>query len=295
MSNLLKPEILLAVKDLPLAAKTAVDGFMAGMHAAKVKGAGLEFSQYRSYQPGDDLRWLDWKMYARSDRYYIRESEMETSIEISFLLDASNSMRHTENGIMKMDYARYLIASLGYLSHLQGDATGLAVLHQGALFAMAARREAQHMARFYYQLEKIQPGGVFTAPMHYRDLFSGPHKRKLIVFVTDYYEQEGEITTLLETLVALGHEVMVLHLLGRRELNGDYSGYDAVEDLETGRQVELSRHTNPEEYTKRLEQYMEQIRIRLLQKGMYYRRLILQEPMDAALRDLLNQRNKMKR
>src|ERR1700754_1368414 len=103
MSRLLHPKILMAIKDLPLAAKTVIDGFMAGINKSNVKGTGLEFSKYRSYQPGDDLRWLDWKMYARSDRYYIRESEIETSISVKFLIDASSSMKHVDNGISKME------------------------------------------------------------------------------------------------------------------------------------------------------------------------------------------------
>nr|WP_295871221.1 DUF58 domain-containing protein [uncultured Chitinophaga sp.] len=294
MSNLLDPKVLLAIKDLPLAAKTAVDGFMAGMHASRVKGAGLEFSQYRSYQPGDDLRWLDWKMYARSDRYYIRESEMETSIDISFLVDASNSMLHTEDGISKINYARYLAASLAYLAHLQGDAAGLAVLHHGRLFTMTARREAQHMARLYYQLEQIQPGGTFTAPAQYRDLFSGPHNRQLLVFITDYYEQDGEITALLQTLSALGHEILVFHLLGEKERAGDFRGYDAVEDLETGQRLELTGIADTD-YPSKLEQYNDHLRTQLLQRRIYYRQLLLQEPLDTALRDFLNQRNKMRK
>ncbi|WP_211327039.1 DUF58 domain-containing protein [Chitinophaga flava] len=294
MSNLLDPKILLAIKDLHLAAKTAVDGFMAGMHTSRVKGAGLEFSQYRSYQPGDDLRWLDWKMYARSDRYYIRESEMETSIDVGLLIDASNSMLHTEDGISKIDYARYLAASLGYLAHLQGDAAGLAVLHHNQLFSMAARREAQHMARLYYQLEKIQPGGTFTQPVHYRDLFAGPHNRQLLIFITDYYEQSGEITNLLQTLAALGHEILVFHLLGKKELTGNFKGYDAVEDLETGQQIELTGIADTD-YPVNLETYTASLRKQLLQKRIYYRQHILQEPMDAVLRDFLNQRNKMRR
>ncbi|PSL46231.1 uncharacterized protein DUF58 [Chitinophaga niastensis] len=295
MSRLLDPKTLLAIKDLPLAAKTAVDGFMAGMHASKVKGAGLEFSQYRSYQPGDDLRWLDWKMYARSDRYYIRESEMETSIDIRLLIDASNSMLHAEDGIVKMEYARYLAASLGYLSHLQGDATGLAVLHHGDLFSMAPRREAQHMARFYYQLEQINPGGKFTEPIHYRNLFTGAHTRQLLIFITDYYEQNKEITTLLETLSALGHEIIVFHIAGKNEGSGNFKGYDAVEDLETGELVVLDNTTNPEDYTKKFEQYTTALRTQLLEKRIYYRQLLLQEPLDTALRDFLNQRNKLRR
>ncbi|MEO7531847.1 MAG: DUF58 domain-containing protein, partial [Sediminibacterium sp.] len=138
MSRLTDPKILMAIKNLPLAAKTTIDGFMSGINKSKVKGPGLEFSQYRSYQPGDDLRWLDWKMYARSDRYYIRESEIETSIAIRFLIDASASMNHADNGIAKIEYARYLAASLGCLANLQNDSVGLYVFQNDQLFSLPA-------------------------------------------------------------------------------------------------------------------------------------------------------------
>ncbi|RYZ81461.1 MAG: DUF58 domain-containing protein, partial [Moraxellaceae bacterium] len=118
----------MAIKDLTLSAKTTIDGFMNGINKSTIKGPGLEFSQYRSYQPGDDLRTLDWKMFARSDRYYIRESEVETSISVRFVIDASASMNHSDGDFTKMDYVRYLTACLAYLANLQGDATGLFVL-----------------------------------------------------------------------------------------------------------------------------------------------------------------------
>src|SRR6202000_425609 len=111
MSQLPDHHILMSIKDLSLAARRTIDGFMAGINKSKVKGPGLEFSQYRSYQPGDDLRWLDWKRYARSDRYYIRESEIETSLSVRFLIDASASMNHNDGNVTKIEYARYLAAS----------------------------------------------------------------------------------------------------------------------------------------------------------------------------------------
>lgn len=170
MSRLLDPKILMAIKDLSLAAKTVVDGFMTGVNKSRIKGPGLEFSQYRSYQPGDDLRWLDWKMYGRSDRYYIRESEVETSISVRFLIDASGSMKHEDSGYTKIDYARYLAASLAYLASLQGDAIGLYVFQNKGLFSLAARQDFQHLSRLFYQLEHIQAGGKFTSPMQYKDI-----------------------------------------------------------------------------------------------------------------------------
>ena len=165
MSRLLDPKIMMAIKDLSLAAKTTIDGFMIGINRSTLKGPGLEFSQYRSYQPGDDLRWLDWKMYARSDRYYVRESEIETNISVRFLIDASNSMNHKDGDFTKMDYSKYLAASLSWLATSQGDAIGLFVFESGNLFSVPAKNDYQPLARILYRLETVQPGGRFTDPV----------------------------------------------------------------------------------------------------------------------------------
>ena len=294
MSRLLDPKILLSIKHLALAAKTTVDGFMAGINKSKVKGQGLEFSQYRSYQPGDDLRWLDWKMYARSDRYYIRESEIETSISIRFLLDASGSMLHADNGITKMEYARYLAASLAYLAHQQSDSVGLYVFNENALYALPAKKDHQHLDRLYYQLEQIQPGGYFTEPLQYKDIFAGTHRRELFIFITDCYQQQEEVYQLLDALVAQKHELVVFHLMGNNELELDYKGYSTLEDLETGEIIRTDAGKEVTAYQEKLEQYLTDLRSHLLDRGIFYRMIQTSEPVDQALRDFLQQRNKLK-
>ncbi len=126
---LLTPELLFALRNLPLAARQAAEGFLAGAHASRRHGAGMEFSQYRPYQPGDDLRRLDWRLAARSDKYFLRESEVDTSLIVNLVLDASASMNHRDdNGLTKLDYARLLLAALSYLAQKQGDAVGLSTL-----------------------------------------------------------------------------------------------------------------------------------------------------------------------
>jgi uncharacterized protein (DUF58 family) len=293
MSRLLDPKILMSIKDLQLAAKTTVDGFMAGINKSTIKGQGLEFSQYRSYQPGDDLRQLDWKMYARSDRYYIRESEVETSISVRFVIDASASMNHTDNGYTKIEYAKYLAASLAWLANLQADAIGLYVLQDGGLFSLASRRDYQHLTRFYYQLENIKPAGKFTQPVHYKDIFTGTAKRELLIFITDLYEQDGEIFTLLDSLVSMKHEVLVFHLMGNNELEFDYKGYAALEDLETGSIVKINSKQTNETYREQMNNYLSATRMKLLNKNIFYRLLNMAQPLDQALRDFLNQRSKL--
>ena len=287
----LDPKILLTIKNLPLLAKTVVDGFMNGFNKSTVKGPGLEFSQYRSYQPGDDLRWMDWRMYARSDRYYIRESEVETSISVKFLVDASASMNHNDGTISKIDYARYLTASLAYLANSQGDAVGLALFNDGGLQALDSRHDPQHLQRLYYQLEQLKPAGSFTGPGHYKELFSGRQRRELLVFVTDMYEAGNEISHLLNTLSALRHEVIVFHLMGEDELNFDFKGYSSLQDMETGEIIAISSQTK-KQYQEKLAAHLSRLKKEMLDKHITYRMLSTAEPLDKALRDFLVQRNK---
>jgi len=288
---MLDPKVLMTIKDLPLVAKTVIDGFMNGYNKSTVKGPGLEFSQYRSYQPGDDLRWLDWRMFARSDRYYIRESEIETSISVRFLVDASASMNHDDGGVKKIDYARFLTASLAYLANLQGDAIALNVFQDGGLFSLPSRLDPQHLQRLYYNLQQIEPAGTFTKPIHYKELFAGNGRKELLIFITDMYQNGGEIVKLLDTLAALKHEVIVFHLMGQNELDFDFKGYSTLEDLETGQTIPISPQAK-KQYQATLEQHIAGLRMALLGKHIVYKMLSTTQPLDEALREFLVQRNK---
>jgi len=285
------PKVLMTIKDLPLLAKTVIDGFMNGFNKSTVKGPGLEFSQYRSYQPGDDLRWLDWRMFARSDRYYIRESEVETSISVRFLIDASASMNHDDNGIKKIDYARFLAASLAYLANLQGDSVGLYTFQNGGLFSLASKPDPQHLKRLYYHLAEIKPAGKFTQPVHYKELFAGTGRKEMLIFITDMYQQNDEISKLLDSLAALKHEVIVFQLMGQNELDLDFKGFSTLEDLETGETIQISTQ-QAKAYQENLQQHLADIRMELLGKHIVHRLISTAEPLDKALRDFLVQRNK---
>ena len=288
----LDPKVLMTIKDLPLLAKTVIDGFMSGYNKSNIKGPGLEFSQYRSYQPGDDLRWLDWRMFARSDRYYIRESETETSISVKFLIDVSASMNHTDNGIRKIDYARFLAASLAYLANLSGDAVGLYAFQSSGLYALASKPDPQHLQRLFYQLSILEPAGKFTAPVHYKELFTGSAKKELLIFVTDMYQENNEITNLLDSLAALKHEVIVFQLMGKNELELDFTGYGALEDLETGETIQIDPTQTKKLYKEKLDEYLAGIKSQLSGKRIKHRVVSTSQPLDEALRDFLVQRKK---
>ena len=294
MSRLYDPRILMAIKDLPLAAKTTVDGFMAGIHNSNVKGMGMEFSQYRSYQAGDDLRRLDWKMFARSDRYYIRESEIETSISVRLLIDASGSMNHVDGGFTKIEYARYLAASLAYLASLQSDSIGLYVFQGNNLFSLPSKKDHQHLSRIFDQLEKIGPSGNFTERVNYKSIFSGSNKRELLIFITDYYQHNHEITTLLKSLAANKHEILVFQLLGKNEIEPDLRGYSALEDLETGKTIKIDETKGKKLYKEQLDRYLAGVRNELRGNNIFYELITMDEPVEKALRNFLNRRNKLR-
>lgn len=292
MSRLLDPGILMAIKELSLAAKTTIEGFMNGINRSMVKGPGMEFSQYRSYQPGDDLRSLDWKMFARSDRYYIRESEVETTIGLRLIVDASASMNHEDGPFKKIEYARYLGASLAYLANLQGDATGLDVLMEDRTISLPVTHEFQQLARIIYQLEQLAPGGKFTAASA-RQSFSRSARRELVIVITDFYQQDQEIFDLLENLNIARHEVILFHLMARNELEMSFGDYTAFEDLESGQVVEIDQAALRSTYLGRLNAYLEKVKTTAWDRKMHYRLLCTDEPLEEALTLFLKERKKI--
>jgi uncharacterized protein (DUF58 family) len=289
---LLDPKIMMSVRNLSLAAKTTIDGFMSGANKSSIRGTGMEFSQYRTYIPGDDLRWMDWKMYARSDRYYIRESETETNITVRLLVDASASMDHRDGEYSKMEYARYLAASLAYLANMQGDAVGLYTLREDGIFSLAARQGYQNLNRLFYQLEQAGPQGKFTDAIHYKDIYAGRRNRELLIVITDMYQEQAEIYTLLDLLGALRHEIIVLHLMGRNEMELDYTGYTTLEDLETGATIQVDTDKARMLYKQQLTTHLQQVKNELQNRHIDYRLMVMDEPVEAALRDFLKARNK---
>lgn len=285
------PKLLATIKDLPLLAKTVVEGFLSGQNQSIRRGAGLEFSQYRSYQPGDDLRQLDWKMFARSDRYYIREAEVDTNITVRFIVDGSASMGHEdENGLTKMDYARFLVASLAYLATTQGDAVGLYVLHEQQLINLTPRSDNMHLQRFWHQLTEIKPSGRFPDAATVNNMFSDRRQKELTVFVTDLYEYDHEITDLLYKLGAQRHELLLCHLMSRNELNFSFDGTLTFEDLETGQTMQVGTGEQRKSYLAKLQDWLQQTEKAMRNRQITYDRFITDEPLDKALRAFLKNR-----
>lgn len=281
---ILDPLVLSSIKGLSLMARQSLDGFKLGLNLNHKKGAGLEFSNYRSYQAGDDLRNLDWKMFARSDRYFIRESEVETHISMRFLLDASASMNHEDSGIKKFRYAQILTACMAYLARLQGDAFGLSFFSQGEIIHMPQQTGMQGFDRFCYFLENNSAQGFFPVINEKKDLIPGSFKKTLYIFISDFYQKNQEQYKFLDTLRGRGHEIWAIHLLGKNELEFHYPGFTELEDLETGARISIGNGRNAKEYTQRIQAYLANLKNDLLKKNIAYSLFLLSSPLNEALK-----------
>lgn len=289
--QLLKPEIINSVSGMALISRVIVDGYLNGLNHSRRVGAGMEFSQFRGYEPGDDLRLLDWKMLARSGRYYIKQSEIETNISIKFILDTSNSMLHKEGELSKMDLAKVLIASLAYLSHNQGDAVGLFALNEKQLHSIEPKIQKQHYNRMLLELINIKPQGKWPQGSSSSfKLHDNTHK-ELIFFITDMYEHEEELTNFIKRLKTLRNEVVVLHLMGEKELKFSYKGMITFEDLETGTKLKVDAKAAKKQYKKLLKEKMKATRDLLLSNNISYQMFSLNEPLGEAIKLFLKRRN----
>jgi uncharacterized protein (DUF58 family) len=289
VKELLKPEILNTVDGLELIAKIIVEGFMSGSNKSDAMGAGQEFSQYRSYEPGDDLRQLDWKMFARSERYYIKQSEIETNITVNFMLDASRSMAYDENGVTKLEYAKVVIASLAYLARKQSDAIGLFSVNDRTIHAVQPRFEQQQFLRFLNELIRIKSEGSWQKNHSPEHLYRHQNK-EMIVFLTDLYDDRQDLQRFIARLKTPRNEVIVFHLLGRRETDLDFPGAYTFEDLETGERIMTDPLAQRKTYTVAVHDWIQDVRNSMLARQINYHRVTMDEPVDQVLRNFLNAR-----
>lgn len=274
-------------------AKMIVDGYLAGRHHSQRVGPGMEFSQYRSYQPGDDLRLLDWKMLARSGRYYIKQSEVETHISIKFIIDCSESMNHRLGDLTKMDYVRVLIASLTYLAQQQGDAVGIYALNEHELTQIQPQVNKHHFNRLLSTLVDLEPQGKWPATNHRQQPVHDRTHKELLFFISDFYQHDQELTRFIEQLKTTRNEVVAFQIMSHEELEFGYQGQITLEDLETGEQLQVDAAVAKKPYLDALQNHMTQVKNQLLDAGIFYHLFNLDEPMGSALSVFLKQRSKL--
>lgn len=290
--KLLTPEILSTVNGLELVARVIVEGYMSGGNPSQSVGAGQEFSQYRSYEPGDDLRQLDWKMFARSERYYIKQSEIETNITVKLMLDASRSMEHTEGGVSKLQMARVMIAALAFLARKQSDTFGLYAVNDQHITVVQPRFEQQQYIRFLNELIGIKAESTWKKGNGLEHIYSHQGK-EMILFFTDMYDTEGDLQDFIRRLKTPRNEVIVFHLMGRDELELNYDTQLTFEDLETGERLKADPAAQQAAYRRKMSEWMDATRDWMLQKQVVYQPVYIDEPAPDVLRAFLKVRKRM--
>jgi uncharacterized protein (DUF58 family) len=291
MQRFLEPSVLAGISSLDLVAKTVVDGFVAGLHRSPDFGFSQEFAEYRAYTPGDDLRHVDWNLFARTERCYLKRYRGETNSQLTVLLDASNSMEYTSGPPKKMDYARFVAASLFYLAiHNQRDAAGVIVFDEQVRDVVRPSTRPGQLARLFAALDRAEAHARtdFAKPLHhFQELL---HRRGIAIVMSDFYEDPETIVRTIEPLRFRGNEVVLFHILDPQEIRPVLRSSAVLVDLETEQKIEVIPEYAKTSYRAKLDAHIEQLRSRTRAAGMDYELLVTDQPLDGALRAYLARR-----
>ncbi len=288
MSRFLDPAVLGAISGLDLVARTVVDGFVAGLHRSPDFGFSQEFAEYRAYTPGDDLRHVDWNVFARTERMYLKRYRGETNSLLTLLLDASNSMNFSSHAVSKMNYARYLAAAIFYLAmRKQRDAAGLLVFDAEVRDYIRPSGRQGQLYRLLAGLEQAEPRARTSLEGPLQHLHSLLNRRGIIVIVSDFYAEPRSIIRAIEPLRFRGNEIVLFHVLDPREIRPELGASAVLVDLETAARIEVSAEYAVREYRQKIDSHIEALRAGARGAGMSYELLLTDRPLDGALREYL--------
>lgn len=243
-ARFIDPQVLARIGNLDLLARRVVDGFISGLHRAAHLGVSTDFAEHRAYTPGDDIRRIDWRVYARTDRLYVKTFEAETNADVVFALDASASMGYGSHGVSKLDYARFVVASLVHLAAGQRDRIGFATFTDE--LAHRIPPSARHRDTVLRLLDRITADGRGDVSRALSRLGQTLGKRSIVIVISDFYEEAAVVAGALDELRLRGHDVIALHILDPLERDLDLSGPDVLEDLETGERLPVAPVTRAE-------------------------------------------------
>ncbi|WP_421873186.1 DUF58 domain-containing protein [Marinoscillum sp.] len=283
----LRKELLANIEDFDWLVRTLALGEHLGKKSSKRLGSGLEFSQYRPYSQGDDLRQLDWKIYARTDKFYTKQSEIDTNISVTFIPDQSASMKYEEAGWSKQAHAKLLIAILAFLSSENGDKYGISGIHEKDL-GLIPHLGKKHWQRFLNHLIHLDESKAYSKPM-----IPKVQEKELFVVFSDLYEKDQEWLSFIRTLKTRRNEVIVFHLMGDQELNLNFNKITLFKDLEDGSELKIDPTVLKTDYQDRLLEWVESLREGFRNEGVDYALINMAEPMDQLINRFLWHRKKL--
>lgn len=291
-NGFLDPKVLMAIRNLELRARLVVEGFWSGLHRSPYHGFSVEFTEYRSYSPGEDTRYLDWRLFARSDRYYLKKFQDETNLRCHLLVDQSRSMTYQSVGYSKSDYARTLAATLAWFLNEQGDAVGLFTFDESIRDYLPPRHRRGHLRQLMLALERKADGKNTNLGEPLRRVSQLAQKRGLIVFISDLLAPIEELEHHFALLTAAGHEAAVFQVLDPKELAFDFPREMLFQDVETGSDFYIDPESIRSDYQRKLEQHSEQVKGICRNLGFAFHRVVTNQPLELALLDFLRSRNR---
>jgi uncharacterized protein (DUF58 family) len=289
----LNPEVVSRLSSIELKARLVVEGFIVGLHRSPYHGFSVEFAEHRQYMPGDDFKHIDWKVYAKSDRFFIKQFEEETNLKAYILLDASNSMGYKSNGITKLEYGSYLAASLSYLMLRQQDAPGLLVYDEKIRSYIPPKGARSHINPVLKQLGDTLPSSRTDASIAFHELADRIKRRGLIIVISDLLDDPEKMLLGLKHFRHRRHEVIVFHVLDPYERNFAYKSEARFKDMETGKELLTDPWQIRGEYMSRLGDYLEWISKSCRDAHIDYHLLDTSIPFDRALFGYLAKRSKL--
>lgn len=290
LTRFLDPAVLAGLSGLDLVAKTVVEGFIAGLHRSPDFGFSQEFAEYRAYTPGDDLRYVDWNVFARTERCYLKRYRGETNTALTVLLDASASMGFGSHRVNKLDYARFLAASLFYLASRQRDAAGLIVFDDEVRDVVAPSSRHGQLSRLLHALERVAANRRTDYARPFLHLLDHLHRRGIVAVISDFYAPPAEIVRTVAPVRFRGSELILFHVLDPEELRPEFGEPVLLVDAETRQRMEVTPEYARRDYRARMEDHVDELRERAKQAGLDYFLVETARPLDAALRQYLSVR-----
>ena len=291
LQRFLDPATLASISSLDLVAKTVVDGFVAGMHRSPDFGFSQEFAEYRAYSEGDDLRHVDWNVFARTDKCFLKRYRGETNSQLLLLLDTSASMGYGSQQVNKLEYAKFVSATICYMANLQRDAAGLIIFDEDVKNYVAPSTRQGQLFRLLHAIEKAEVGTHtdFAKPfIHFQNFL---HRRGIVVVMSDFYADPELIVRTVEPLRYKGNEVILFHMLDPQEVKPKFREPVLLYDLEdTTNSLEVSPEYAKREYRQKIDQHIEALRSKARGAGLDYFLMDTGRPLDEGLREYLQVR-----
>ena len=288
----LDPAVLARLGTLDLRARTIVEGFLSGLHRSPFRGFSVEFAEYRQYLPGDDISTIDWKVYARSDRYYVKKFEEDTNLDCYLLLDVSASMGYASRGLSKLEYASMLAASLAYLMNRQRDAVGLTAFDERIVSMLPPGSRPGHLHQLLLELERLRLGTGTNVAKPLQVLADGIAKRGMIVLISDLLDDPDAVIDGIRPFRFSVTDVIVFHVLDRDELTFPFERATRFRDIEGSEEVMAVPAAVRADYLAELNRTIERFRREFGSNGIDYRLLDTSEPLESALMTYLATRTR---